>query len=91
MKAMSKSQLAAAAGVSIKTFQRWLVRHSEELALLGVKPARQTPATGGCEVHSRAVLHRPVNHNGQKRTETDNATRKCRNFATETKSRVTVR
>ena len=35
---MSKSQLAAAAGVSIKTFQRWLVRHSEELALLGVKP-----------------------------------------------------
>ena len=38
MKAMSKSQLAAAAGVSIKTFQRWLVRHSEELAMLGVKP-----------------------------------------------------
>ena len=38
MKAMSKSQLAAAAGVSIKTFQRWLVRHSEERALLGVKP-----------------------------------------------------
>ena len=38
MKAMSKSQLAATAGVSIKTFQRWLVRHSEELALLGVKP-----------------------------------------------------
>ena len=38
MKAMSKSQLAAAAGVSIKTFQRWLVHHSEELALLGVKP-----------------------------------------------------
>ena len=38
MKAMSKSQLAAAAGVSIKTFQRWLVRHSEELALLGAKP-----------------------------------------------------
>ena len=35
---MSKSQLAAAAGVSIKTFQRWLVRHSEELALLGGKP-----------------------------------------------------
>ena len=38
MKAMSKSQLAAAAGVSMRTFQRWLVRHSEELALLGVKP-----------------------------------------------------
>ena len=38
MKAMSKSQLAAAAGVSIKTFQRWLVRHSEELAILGVRP-----------------------------------------------------
>ena len=38
MKAMSKSKLAAAAGVSIKTFQRWLVSHSEELALLGVKP-----------------------------------------------------
>ena len=35
---MSKSQLAAAAGVSIKTFQRWLVRHSEELAILGVRP-----------------------------------------------------
>ena len=35
---MSKSQLATAAGVSIKTFQRWLVLHSEELALLGVKP-----------------------------------------------------
>lgn len=38
MKSMTKSELAAAAGVSLKTLQRWMARHSEELALLGVRP-----------------------------------------------------
>ena len=35
---MTKAQLAMAAGVSVKTLQRWLSRHSEELAMLGVRP-----------------------------------------------------
>ena len=35
---MTKAQLAAAAGVSVKTLQRWLSRHSDELAMLGVRP-----------------------------------------------------
>ena len=35
---MTKAQLAAAAGVSVKTLQRWLSRHREELAMLGVRP-----------------------------------------------------
>ena len=38
MKSMSKAQLADAAGVSVKTLQRWLSRHSDELAMLGVRP-----------------------------------------------------
>ena len=38
MKSMTKAQLADAAGVSMKTFQRWLSRHSDELAMLGVRP-----------------------------------------------------
>ena len=38
MIAMTKAQLAMAAGVSVKTLQRWRSRHSEELAMLGVRP-----------------------------------------------------
>ena len=38
MTAMTKAQLAMAAGVSVKTLQRWLSRHREELKKLGVKP-----------------------------------------------------
>ena len=38
MKSMTKAQLADAAGVSMKTLQRWLSRHSDELAILGVRP-----------------------------------------------------
>ena len=38
MKSMTKAQLADAAGVSMKTLQRWLSRHSDELAMLGVRP-----------------------------------------------------
>ena len=38
MIAMTKAQLAMSAGVSVKTLQRWLSRHSEELAMLGVRP-----------------------------------------------------
>ena len=38
MIAMTKAQLAAAAGVSVKPLQRWLSRHSDELAMLGVRP-----------------------------------------------------
>lgn len=35
---MTKAQLAMAAGVSVKTLQRWLSRHSDELKMLGVRP-----------------------------------------------------
>ena len=38
MTAMTKAQLAMAAGVSVKTLQRWLSRHREELKKLGVRP-----------------------------------------------------
>ena len=38
MKSMTKAQLADAAGVSMKTLQRWLSRHSDELAMLGIRP-----------------------------------------------------
>lgn len=38
MKAMTKSELAAAAGVSPRTLQRWLAEHRDELATMGVKP-----------------------------------------------------
>ena len=35
---MSKAQLAEAAGVIMRTFQRWLSRHKDELVVLGVRP-----------------------------------------------------
>ena len=38
MKSMTKSELAQAAGVSRRTLQRWLSRHSDELMMLGVRP-----------------------------------------------------
>lgn len=46
MKAMTKTQLADAAGVSHKTLQRWLALHHKQLALLGVTPkTRLLPPT----------------------------------------------
>ena len=38
MKSMSKAQLAEAAGINMRTFQRWLSRHKDELSVLGVSP-----------------------------------------------------
>ena len=38
MKSITKAQLADAAGVYMKALQRWLWRHSDELAMLGVRP-----------------------------------------------------
>ena len=38
MKAMSKQQLADAAGVSVDTLMRWLVPHRQELEALGIRP-----------------------------------------------------
>ena len=38
MTAMTKAQLGMAAGVSVKTLQRWLSRHREERKKLGVRP-----------------------------------------------------
>ena len=35
---MSKAQLAEAAGINMRTFQRWLSRHKDELSVLGVSP-----------------------------------------------------
>lgn len=41
MKAMYKSELARLAGVSSRTFARYLAAHREELAKLGVSPQAQ--------------------------------------------------
>ena len=38
-KAMLKSELAQAAGVSLPTFRRWLLSDQEELRQMGVSPA----------------------------------------------------
>ena len=35
---MPKAQLAEAAGINMRTFQRWLSRHKDELSVLGVSP-----------------------------------------------------
>ena len=44
MKAMSKQQLADAAGVSVKTLMSWCERYHTELEAMGVKPkARVLP------------------------------------------------
>ena len=39
MKAMSKSELAQAAGVSVDTLMRWLSPHQQHLEALGMRPA----------------------------------------------------
>ena len=41
MKSYLKSEIARAAGVSYRTFQRWLQQQSEQLSLLGVMPRTQ--------------------------------------------------
>lgn len=47
MKSMTKSELAACAGVSARTFGRWLSKHQEELSKLGVSPkAHIVPPAG---------------------------------------------
>ena len=38
MKSMSMAQLAEATGINMRTFQRWLSRHKDELSVLGVRP-----------------------------------------------------
>ncbi len=38
MKAMSKSELAQAAGISVDTLMRWLKPHSQQLEALGMRP-----------------------------------------------------
>jgi len=38
MRCYSKSELARAAGVSYRTFQRWLHQHRDVLAKMGVRP-----------------------------------------------------
>ena len=38
MKAMSKSELAQAAGVSVDTLMRWLSPHRQQLEALGMRP-----------------------------------------------------
>ena len=38
MKAMSKSELAQAAGVSVDTLMRWLGPHLQHLEALGMRP-----------------------------------------------------
>ena len=39
MKAMSKQELASAAGVSVDTLRRWLEPYSKELSQLGYQPS----------------------------------------------------
>ncbi len=41
MKSMYKCELAMAAGVNYRTFQRWLSRNREQLEALGAKPRGQ--------------------------------------------------
>ena len=41
MKSYLKSEIARAAGVSYRTFQRWLQQQSEQLSQLGVMPRTQ--------------------------------------------------
>jgi len=43
MKSMTKSELAFHAGVSTRTFSRWLTQHRERLRELGIKPANRIP------------------------------------------------
>ncbi|MBO6033547.1 MAG: hypothetical protein J6Q22_19200 [Prevotella sp.] len=38
MKAMSKSELALAAGISVDTLVRWLEPHRQQLETLGMRP-----------------------------------------------------
>ena len=38
MKAMTKSELALAAGISIDTLKRWLEPHGQQLEALGMRP-----------------------------------------------------
>ena len=38
MKAMSKSELAMAAGISVDTLKRWLEPHRKQLEALGMRP-----------------------------------------------------
>ena len=40
---MTKSELAFHAGVSTRTFSRWLTQHRERLRELGIKPANRIP------------------------------------------------
>jgi len=37
MKAMSKSELAQAAGISVDTLMRWLEPHREQLEIMGMR------------------------------------------------------
>ena len=41
MKSAYKYELAAAAGVTSRTFQRWLSSHSDKLRMLGARPRQQ--------------------------------------------------
>jgi DNA-binding XRE family transcriptional regulator len=44
MKAMSKQELADAAGVTVKTLMNWCRPYREELAVMGLKPtAKKLP------------------------------------------------
>ena len=94
MKSMTKSELAQAAGVSMKTLQRWLSRHSEELAILGVRPrdkllppvavryiAEQYGIDLQLQMDGNGLIRPNDALNGRKRSETDNALAECSNFA----------
>ena len=41
MKAMSKSELAQAAGISVDTLMRWLKPHSQQMETLGMRPGKR--------------------------------------------------
>lgn len=45
MKAMTKSELACEAGVSVKTLKNWCRPFSEDLARMGVNPEGQETAS----------------------------------------------
>ena len=41
IKSMYKSELARQAGVSTRTFNRWLMQHRQVLAQMGISPKQQ--------------------------------------------------
>ena len=58
MKAMSKSEMAQAAGVSVDTLMRWLSPHRQQLQALGMRPRHACTAAKGGGLYRGNALYR---------------------------------